>query len=94
MTIQEIILLVLRASIVMTIFAVALDAKPGEGMCSKPGGKKPKKGAGQQLADIITEQQQLGESMKKMPSPGGKKPGGEKPGDMPVYVRPRMILVL
>jgi BASS family bile acid:Na+ symporter len=39
MTIQEIILLVLRASIVMTIFAVALDAKPGEGrsLFKRPG---------------------------------------------------------
>ena len=54
----------------------------GEGMCSKPGGKKPKKGSGQQLADIITEQQQLGESMQKMQKPGSK-PGGEKPGDKP-----------
>lgn len=58
----------------------------GEGMCTKPGGKKPKPGSGQQLADIITEQQQLGESMQKMQKPGqkpGDNPGGKKPGDKP-----------
>ena len=55
------------------------------GSCNKPGGKKPKKGPGSQLADIITEQKQLGESMQKMQKPGSK-PGdkpGEKPGDKP-----------
>jgi hypothetical protein len=58
----------------------------GEGACAKPGtkpgsGKKPGKGPGQQLSDIITQQQQLGESMQKMQ--GGQKPGGkqgQKPG--------------
>ena len=47
--------------------------KPGKG---KPGGKGSE-GAGQQLADIITEQQKLGNAMQQM---GGKKPG-EKDGN-------------
>ena len=52
------------------------------GACSKPGaGSKPKKGPGSQLSDIITEQQQMGEGLKKgMKS--GQKPG-DKPGDKP-----------
>ena len=57
--------------------------KPGgTGSCSMPGGKKPNKGPGDQLSDIITEQQKLGEGMGKMPKPGGKSPGapGQKPG--------------
>lgn len=48
----------------------------GEGSCNKPGGFNPKPGAGKQLADIITQQQQLGESMQKMQ--GGKKPGDKE----------------
>ncbi len=57
--------------------------KPGgDGMCSKPGGKNPKKGAGQQLSDIITEQKQMGESMQKMDSKGQQK-DGKQPGDKP-----------
>lgn len=50
---------------------------PG-GSCKKPGGKKQGSGPGQQLSDIISEQQQLGEGMKKIQKPGGKKPGGEQ----------------
>ena len=63
----------------------------GEGSCAKPGskpgqGSKPGKGKGpgSQLADIITQQQQLGDGMKKMmgdkpgDKPGGKSPGGDK----------------
>ena len=56
------------------------DAKKGgAGSCSKPGGKKPQKGPGDQLSDIITEQSKLGDGMQKMQKEGGKKPG-EKPG--------------
>ncbi len=53
----------------------------GEGSCSKPGKKpggmtgKKGKGAGQQLADIITSQKKLGESMEQMQKPGGSKSG-------------------
>ena len=54
--------------------------KGGGATCDMPGGKKPKKGAGDQLSDIITEQQKLGEGMKKMQMPGGKKPGGQGQG--------------
>ena len=57
--------------------------KGGSGTCSKPGGSNPKpggQGAGQQLSDIITGQQQLGDAMQQMQG-AGKKPGqGEKPG--------------
>jgi hypothetical protein len=50
--------------------------KPGgSGSCSMPGGKKPGKSPGDQLSDIITEQQKVGEGMGKMPKGGGKKPG-------------------
>jgi hypothetical protein len=48
------------------------------GSCTKPGGGSPKPGAGQQLADIITQQQNLGNAMQQ----AGKKPGqGKKPGE-------------
>lgn len=47
--------------------------------CKKPGGKNQKPGAGKQLSDIISEQMQLGDGMKKMQ--GGKSPGG-KDGDV------------
>ncbi len=51
--------------------------KPGAaGACRKPGGKQGQ-GAGPQLSDIISEQQQLGEGMKQMNAKNGKKPGGE-----------------
>ena len=55
------------------------------GMCNKPGGAgaKPgasnKPGAGQQLSDIITQQQQLGGAMSKMGQKSGGKEGN-KPG--------------
>ena len=56
----------------------------GSGSCSKPGGSNPKPGAGKQLSDIITEQQQLGDAMQQMQQGKGKKPGqkdgGQKPG--------------
>jgi hypothetical protein len=57
----------------------------GDGSCTKPGGSTPKPGAGKQLSDIITEQQQLGESMQKMQKQG-QKPGGsegQKKGNTP-----------
>ena len=57
----------------------------GMGSCKKPGGKMPNPGAGKQLSDIITEQQQLGDAMQQM-AKAGKKPGGkegQKPGDKP-----------
>lgn len=69
--------------------------KEGEkqGSCQKPGGKTPKPGAGKQLSDIITEQQQIGNAMQQMKdaqqkSQGqqGQKPGeqqGQKPGQKP-----------
>ncbi len=47
--------------------------------CKKPG-SQPKPGPGQQLSDIITEQKQLGEGMKKMQKPGNKPGEGEKDG--------------
>ncbi len=60
----------------------------GEGSCPKPGskpGKGSKPGSGVQLADIITQQKQLGQSMgglkqgqKPGQQPGGKQ--GQKPG--------------
>lgn len=65
---------------------------PGMGSCNKPGGMNPKPGAGQQLSDIITQQQQLSQ---KAAEQAGKKPGesksgeqqgkkpGEKPGEQP-----------
>ncbi len=57
--------------------------KPGgAGMCKKPGGKKGQgSGAGPQLSDIISQQQQLGEGMGQMQKPGGKKPGGGEKGE-------------
>jgi len=58
----------------------------GNGSCSKPGGKKPKPGPGNQLADIITQQEQLGSAMQQMQrSQDGKqgKKGGKQPGKEP-----------
>ncbi len=58
--------------------------KPSMGSCSNPGGKKPKPGAGKQLSDIITKQQQLGDAMQQMQNAMKKKQGqGDKPGDKP-----------
>jgi hypothetical protein len=59
--------------------------KAGNGSCSKPGGSNPKPGAGQQLSDIITQQQQLSEQAGKQAGQGkqgkeGDKPGGSKDG--------------
>ncbi len=44
----------------------AQSQQPGEGNCTKPGGKKPMQGAGQQLSDVITQQKQLGDAMQQM----------------------------
>jgi hypothetical protein len=56
------------------------QSQSGEaGKCSKPGGKNPKPGAGDQLSDIITQQQQLGKSMQQ----AGKSPGKGKEGKQP-----------
>jgi hypothetical protein len=48
-------------------------------MCSKPGGQKPQQGsngqAGNQLSDIITKQQQLGDAMQQMKDAMQKKQG-------------------
>lgn len=57
-----------------------MDADGGEGSCAMPGGKKPKPGPGQQLSDIITEQEQLGDMMQQMARKQGNKPGN-KPGE-------------
>lgn len=53
------------------------------GSCTKPGGGKPKPGPGQQLSDIITQQQSLSSAMQPGKKPGeGKRPGdGKKPGE-------------
>lgn len=54
--------------------------KAGNQSCNMPGGKKPKKGPGEQLSDIITEQTKMGEGMQKMMKEGGKKPGKQGGG--------------
>ena len=56
------------------------------GSCMKPGGKKPSSGPGQQLSDIITDQEKLGDALQQMQRSQGRKPGGKpgsKPGDKP-----------
>lgn len=52
-----------------------------EGSCSNPGGKKPKPGAGQQLNDIITKQQELGDAFKQMQDAQKKRGSGGKTGE-------------
>jgi len=63
------------------------QAKDGQqqGSCNKPGGGKPKpgaSGAGQQLSDVITKQQQLGNAMQQMQNAQQQRQGqqGQKPG--------------
>ncbi len=58
------------------------DKDGSAGSCPKPGGKKPKPGPGQQLKDIITGQEDLGNAMQQMQKSQGNKPG-QKPGDKP-----------
>ena len=59
------------------------------GQCQKPGkspgGKKPKPGAGQQLSDIITQQQALGNAMQQMQNKQGQPKDGKdgKEGQQP-----------
>ncbi|MBS1687801.1 MAG: hypothetical protein JSS96_03690 [Bacteroidetes bacterium] len=56
--------------------------KGGKGSCNNPGGKTPKPGTGQQLSDIITKQQQLGNGMQGMMQKGqGNKPGQGQQGN-------------
>jgi len=56
--------------------------KGGKGSCNNPGGKTPKPGAGQQLSDIITRQQQLGNGMQGMMQKGqGNKQGQGQQGN-------------
>jgi len=56
--------------------------KGGKGSCNNPGGKTPKPGAGQQLSDIITKQQQLGNGMQgMMPKGQGNKQGQGQQGN-------------
>ncbi len=55
----------------------------GNGSCSSPGGQKPKPGAGQQLKDVITGQQNLGNAMQQMQQSrqkGQQQPGGGQEG--------------
>lgn len=51
------------------------------GSCNNPGGKKPKPGSGQQLSDIITKQQSLGNGMQQMQQAMKNKPGQGQQGD-------------
>lgn len=53
-----------------------------QGSCQKPGGKNPKSGMGQQMSDIITQQDQLGDAMQQMKNAQEKRQGqqGEKQG--------------
>lgn len=62
--------------------------RPGAGSCNKPGGMNPKPGAGKQLSDIITQQQQLSDKAAQQAGKPGKdgqeKEGnGQKPGEKP-----------
>ncbi|HQE11343.1 MAG TPA: hypothetical protein PLQ78_01205 [Flavipsychrobacter sp.] len=58
--------------------------KEGEkqGSCKKPGGKQPKPGAGKQLGDIISQQQDLGNAVQQMKDAIEKRQGkqGQKQG--------------
>lgn len=64
----------------MQMQSQAMQESDKEGNCSNPGGKKPKPGAGQQLSDIITQQQELGDAMQQMNDAQQKRAGGKKPG--------------
>jgi hypothetical protein len=50
------------------------------GSCSSPGGAKPKPGPGQQLGDIITGQQQLGNALEQMEQARQRGQKGQQPG--------------
>lgn len=66
----------------MQMQSQASQQKPGSGSCNKPGGSNPKPGAGKQLSDIITKQQQLGNAMQQMKSgkSGQSGEGGQQEG--------------
>jgi hypothetical protein len=51
-----------------------------QGSCKKPGGKTPKPGAGKQLSDIISKQQQMGGSMQQMQGQQQQGKQGDKQG--------------
>lgn len=51
-----------------------------QGSCKKPGGKTPKPGAGKQLSDIISNQQQMGGKMQQMQGQQQQGKQGEKDG--------------
>ncbi len=57
--------------------AQAMKSKGQKGSCSNPGGKTPKPGMGQQLGDIISKQQQLGQGMQKAQQGKQGKEGGK-----------------
>lgn len=57
--------------------------KGSQGSCQKPGGQKPKPGMGQQLSDIITKQQQLGNAMQQMQNAMQKRMGNKQGEDGP-----------
>lgn len=83
-------LALLLNEILSNLMQMQMDGDPSSGQ-GGVGGKKPKPGSGQQLSDIITEQEQLGNAMQQMQGKAGKKPGsskgdgkgGDKPGDKP-----------
>jgi hypothetical protein len=55
-----------------------------QGSCQNPGGMTPKPGAGKQLSDIITKQQELGNAMQQMENAKQQKDGkGKEPGKSP-----------
>ncbi|RYE21432.1 MAG: DUF4175 family protein [Sphingobacteriales bacterium] len=62
------------------LMSMKSQAQGSKGSCSKPGGKTPKPGAGQQMSDIITKQQQLGNAMQQMQNAQQQKPGQGQQG--------------
>ena len=54
------------------------NKKPGNGMCNKPGGMKPKPGQG----SMSKMQKQLNDKMQELGEKPGQKPG-QKPGEKP-----------
>lgn len=68
------------------LLAMQSQAQKGaQGQCQKPGGSKPKPGPGQQLSDVITKQQNLGDAMQQMKDAMQKRNArnGNKEGDKP-----------
>ncbi len=63
------------------LMSMKSQAQGSKGSCSKPGGQTPKPGAGQQMSDIITKQQQLGNAMQQMQNAQQQRSGnGDKQG--------------